>query len=93
MKMKQFGPYYVIVDITNEYAVTEIARGGSRAGNVSKYEGLAFGKPYIFSELSDANKALASLVTDNNQYEIKVPGKKKSILTLDWKVVEINISL
>lgn len=74
--------YYIVVDTYNQWVVTQVARGGSRAGCINEYGRVDHEnvKPYIFTNEEDAKMAVAKA----DYYKWDDPA---------WTVKKININL
>lgn len=90
--------YYYIISDDDKYVVTEIARGGSRAGRISYFELKSpANPPLLLNNRADADRVLEKEptipgYTDKWEYTIGT-GKKAVDVVIRWIVKEVDINI
>lgn len=83
--------YYYLEDSTGAYAVTDIAKGGSRAGRITGYDKKEKVAPLLFNCREDAEDVVKK--DGEGDFSWKEPGKKMTTLHLTWTIKSIEVKL
>jgi len=90
--------YYYIISDDNKYVVTEIAKGGSRAGRISDFNLKSpTNPPLLINNRTDANRVLEkepkiSGYKDKWEYTIG-RGKNATDVVIRWIVKEVDVNI
>lgn len=83
--------YYYLEDSTGSYVVTDIAKGGSRAGRITGYDKKEKVAPLLFNYAEDAEDLVKK--DGEGDFSWKEPGKKKTTIHITWKIKSVEVEL
>lgn len=83
--------YYYLVDATDTYAVSSIAKGGSRAFTINHFDKKEFVTPVLL-DIEDAEKLLAKETASGNKYWWKDAGKPRYEIEVNWVIKSVEVT-